>query len=341
MTPMPSASPAARALLLASSVLLSLGLAGCDRIESLFANKEVVQLPGYIEADLTSIASPVAGSIAAMDVKEGQLVAAGDKLYLLESQRERAQLAEAEARKAQANSQARNISTGATQAELDTIRAKLRSAKAQWAQAQTQLEKTEALVKKGFVTDSQLDVDRTNVQLAYEQVQEARASLRFAKQGGRSEEQEAAQAQTEAAQAGVEQVRWLLQQKQISAPIAGVVQEIFIRQGEFAQSGMTVLSLLRQDSLRVRFFVPTALRPAFLTGGKFQVQVSGCEKPVMAEVTRVSSRPEYTNPLMFGPTMRERLSFLTEGRIAMTAACTVPPGTPVGIIIPDSKRDKQ
>jgi len=338
MTTMPFARFGARALLVSAPILLSLGLAGCDRIDGMLASKEVPQLPGYIEADLTSIASPVAGSVATMDVKEGQIVGEGDKLYLLESQRERAQLAEAEARKAQAKSQALNISTGATQAELDTIRARLRSAKAQWAQAQTQLEKTEALVKKGFVTDSQLDVDRTNVQLAYEQVQEARASLRAAQQGGRSEEQEAALAQTEAAQAGVEQVRWLLQQKQISAPIAGVVQEIFIRQGEFAQSGMTVLTLLRQDSLRVRFFVPTALRPAFLTGGKFQVMVSGCDKPVMAQVTRVSSRPEYTNPLMFGPTMRERLSFLTEGRIEMTAACSVPPGTPVGVIIPAEKK---
>lgn len=328
-----STSPV-RLALLATALVSSLGLGGCNDVLNYFHKQDRTQLPGYIEADLTSVASPVAGNVAVMDVKEGQPVKRGDHLYVLESNREQAQLAEAEARKAQAEFQSRNISKGAREAELDTIRAKLRYAKAAWAQAQSQLAKTETLVKKGFVAEAQLDVDRTNVQLAYEQVEEARASLKAAKEGGRSDEKAAAAAQTEAAEAGVNQVRWLLQQKQISSPIDSVVQEIFIREGEFAQSGMTVLTLLRKDSLRVRFFVPTELRPRFLPGSKFMVEVSGCSKPVPAQITRVSPRPEYTNPLMFGPELRERLSFLTEGRLEMGHSCSVPPGTPVGVIIP-------
>ncbi len=323
-----------RGLLLTAIACASLGLSGCL---DFFQKKDQEQLPGYIEADITSVASPVAGSVAMMDVKEGQAVKAGDNLYLLESNREQAQLAEAEARKAQAESQSRNISTGARQDELDSIRAKLRYAKAQWAQAQNQLSKTETLVKKGFVAEAQLDVDKTNVQLAFEQVQEARASLRAAKSGGRTDERAAAAAQTQAAEAGVKQVRWLLQQKQISSPIDSIVQEIFIRQGEFAQSGMTVLTLLRKDSLRVRFFVPNDLRSRFLPGSAFEVQVSGCEKPLTAHITRVSARPEFTNPLMFGPELRDRLSFLTEGKLDNGHACTVPPGTPVGVVIPAAK----
>jgi HlyD family secretion protein len=323
-----------RTLVISALACVSMGLTGCL---DFFQKKDQAQLPGYIEADVTSVASPVAGSVAMMDVKEGQTVKTGDNLYLLESNREQAQLAEAQARKSQAESQSRNISTGARQAELDSIRAKLRYAKAQWAQAQSQLAKTETLVKKGFVAEAQLDVDKTNVQLAFEQVQEARASLRAAKAGGRTDERAAAFAQTEAAEAGVKQVKWLLQQKQISAPIDSIVQEIFIRQGEFAQSGMTVLTLLRKDSLRVRFFVPNELRPRFLPGTAFNVQVSGCEKPVSAHITRVSARPEFTNPLMFGPELRDRLSFLTEGKLDNGHACTVPPGTPVGVIIPAAK----
>lgn len=325
---------ARRATVLGLALSAMLALSGCKDVLHYFHKQERSQLPGYIEADVTSVASPVAGNVAVMDVKEGQPVKRGDHLYVLESNREQAQLAEAEARKAQAEFQSRNISKGAREAELDTIRAKLRYAKAAWAQAQSQLAKTETLVKKGFVAEAQLDVDRTNVQLAYEQVEEARASLKAAKEGGRTDEKSAAAAQADAAEASVNQVRWLLQQKQINSPIDSIVQEIFIREGEFAQSGMTVLTLLRKDSLRVRFFVPTELRPRFLPGSKFMVEVSGCAKPVSAQITRVSPRPEYTNPLMFGPELRERLSFLTEGRLDMGHGCSVPPGTPVGVIIP-------
>jgi HlyD family secretion protein len=325
-------SPAFGRLACASSALAcALTLTACKD------PRDTAQLPAYVEADMTQVASPVAGILHKMGVQEGQTVKAGDSLYVLESNREQAQLAEAQARKAQAESQSRNLSKGAREAELDTFRAKLRAAKAQRDQAQTQLKKTEALVKRGFVSETQLDADKTNVKLAEAQVQEARAALKAAKAGARADERDAAAAQENAAKAGVDQVQWLLQQKQISAPVNGVVQEIFVRQGEFAQAGASVVSILHKDSMRVRFFVPNDLRPRFMPGSKFEVQISGCEKPLQARITRVSARPEYTNPLMFGPELRDRLSFLTEGHLEATGACSVPPGTPVGVIIPEAK----
>ena len=317
----------ARPALCAGLLLAAAGLSGC------LEGDARSQLPGYIEADITAVATPVAGTLFQMGVKEGQIVKSGEKLYTLESNREQAQLAEAQARKTQAESQQQNLSKGARKDELDQVRAKLRYAKAQLAQMQTNLKKSETLVKKGFIAEAQVDSDRTAVALAQAQVEEARAALRQAKEGGRDDEKRAAAAQASAAVAGVAQVEWLLQQKQVTAPVDGVVQEIFVRQGEFAQTGASVLSILQKDSLRVRFFVPNDLRPRFLPGSQFQVKVSGCDEPLTARTTRVSARPEYTNPLMFGPELRDRLSFLTEGRIEGASKCSVPPGTPVGVVL--------
>ena len=58
--------------------------------------RDTPQLPAYIEADMTAVASPVAGILFKMGVKEGQAVKSGENLYVLESNRELAQLAEAE-----------------------------------------------------------------------------------------------------------------------------------------------------------------------------------------------------------------------------------------------------
>src|SRR3989344_2788627 len=146
----------ARPRVLAASPL-ALSLSGC-----FFDGQTELQLPGYIEADTTSVASPVSGTMAQLSVKEGQLVKPGDMLYLLESQQEQARLAEAE----------------------------------------SNLKKSESLLKKNFVSETQVDNDRTNVQLAEAQVEDARAALRVAKEGARSDEQAAAQAQTAAAKAG-------------------------------------------------------------------------------------------------------------------------------------------
>lgn len=316
---------------------VSIGLlVGVAALSACKDTRENAQLPAYVEADMTAVASPVAGILAKMGVREGQAVKQGEALYVLESNREQAQLAEAKARRSQAESQTANLSKGAREAELDTYRAKLRAAKAQREQAQTQLKKTETLLKKGFISEAQVDTDRTNLKVAEATVAEARAALKAAHAGGRADERNAAQASEQAAKAGVDQVQWLLQQKQVSAPVNGVIQEIFVRQGEFAQTGAAVMNILHKDSQRVRFFVPNDLRSRFMPGAAFDVQISGCEKTVKAHITRVSARPEYTNPLMFGPELRDRLSFLTEGKLD-AATCTVPPGTPVGVIVPDAQ----
>jgi len=314
------------------AVGLSLSLSGCLEPEP------VLQLPGYVEADITAVASPVAGTLQQMQIKEGQLVKPGDLLYVLESAQEEAKLAEAQAMKAQATAQSRNLSKGARTAEIEQLRAKVRYAEAQLEQAQTQLRRTEQLRNNGFVSDIQTLQERTQVQLAKAQVEDANAALRTAQQAAREDERAAADAGVDAAAAGVAQVEWLLKKKRVTAPVGGVVQELYVRQGEYAQPGATTLTILHSNTLRVRFFVPNDLRPRYLPGTEVQVSISGCEQPLKATVTRVSARPEYTQPMMFSHELRDRLSFLTEARLMASSTCTAPPGTPVGVVVPAQEK---
>ena len=123
--------------LLSTPPLLAVGLTALLLSGCLDSQAEL-QLPGYIEADITAVASPVSGTMARMAVREGQSVQPGETLYVLESQQEQARLAEAQARKQQAEAQSKNLSKGARQAELESLRAKLRYAKAQLGQAGTE-----------------------------------------------------------------------------------------------------------------------------------------------------------------------------------------------------------
>lgn len=324
-------SPRTAGVALAATALC-LTLSGCLETES------ALQLPGYIEADITSVASPVAGTLQQVQVREGQLVKPGELLYVLESAQEEARLAEANAVKARAAAQSRNLSKGARAAEIESLNAKVRYAEAQLEQARTQLRRTEQLRNNGFVSDMQTLQERTQVQLAKAQVEDALAALRTAQQAARVDEQAAAAAGVDAAAAGVAQVEWLLKQKRVTAPVGGVVQELYRRQGEYAQPGATTMTILHSDTLRVRFFVPNDLRPRYLPGAKVKVSISGCDNALEATVTRVSARPEYTQPMMFSLELRDRLSFLTEARLSASSTCTAPPGTPVGVMVPAGEK---
>ncbi|MEN9451301.1 MAG: hypothetical protein RLZZ369_360 [Pseudomonadota bacterium] len=322
-----------RALFACSAVAgLSLTLCGCQD------KKPVLQLPGYVEADITTIASPVAGTLQQMQVKEGQSVKPGELLYVLESEQEAARLAEAQAMKAHAAAQSRNLSKGARSTEIESLKAKVRFTEAQFEQAQTQLRRSEQLRSNGFVSDIQTLQERTNVMMAKSQVDDALAALRTAQQSAREDVRAAAEAEVHAATAGVAQVEWLLKQKRVMAPVGGIVQELYVRQGEFAQPGATTLTILHNDSLRVRFFVPNDLRPRYLPGTQVFVSLSGCRQWLQATVTRVSARPEYTQPMMFSLELRDRLSFLTEARLANSQPCTAPPGTPVGVLVQEPEK---
>ena len=172
---------------------LCLSLTGC------LEGAPTLELPGYVEADITAVATPVAGTLQQMQVKEGQLVKPGDLLYVLESAQEEAKLAEAQAVKAQAAAQSRNLSKGARAAEIEQLRAKVRYAEAQLEQARTQLRRTEQLRNNGFVSDIQSLQERTQVQLAQAQVEDANAALRTAQQAAREDERAAADAGVDAA----------------------------------------------------------------------------------------------------------------------------------------------
>lgn len=312
-------------------IALSLTLVGCQQ------KSAILQLPGYIEADVTMVASPVAGTLQQMQVKEGQSIKAGELLYVLESAQEEAKLAEARAVKAQASAQSRNLSKGARAVEVESMTAKVRLAEAQLEHAQAQLRRSEQLQGNGFISDMQTKQDRTQVLTMQSQVDDARSSLRAAQQAARDDVRAAALAEVHAAEAGVAQVEWSLKQKRVTAPVNGVIQELFLRTGEFAHPGATTMTILHQDSLRVRFFVPNDLRPRYLPGTKIFVSLSGCKQWLEAAVIRVSARPEYTQPMMFSQELRDRLSFLTEARLPAPTGCTAPPGTPVGVLVQEVK----
>ncbi|MCK7497989.1 MAG: secretion protein HlyD [Comamonadaceae bacterium] len=171
---------------------------------------------------------------------------------------------------------------GRRKPELDALRAQEASAAAARKLAASQLEQQKRLAASGFVSRSRLDEAKAAFDRDTAQVAEAEAQIRNARSGvGREGEVEAAKAEAEAARAALAQTRWRLEQKSAAAPAAALVQDTFFSQGEWVPAGSPIVSLLPPGNIKLRFFVPEAVRRNAARSARRRARrASGCGAPI-------------------------------------------------------------
>src|SRR5690606_15239076 len=133
-------------------------------------------------------------------------------------------------------------------------------AEADLALAKTNLARSAQLEKAGTVSAAKLEVDRNAVASAEAQVNQLKAQLAVAELPARSAQQVAAEANLAAAEADAEGARLNLEDRQVHAPAAGVVEKLYYAAGEVAAAGTPIVSILPARALEARFFVPEAAR---------------------------------------------------------------------------------
>jgi len=164
--------------------------------------------------------------------------------------------------------------------------------------ATTQLKRAEELRSKGWMSNEQLDAARTERDRAGPQLAQA---------------------------------QWLLGQKTVDAPAAGLVEDTYYRVGEWVPAGAPVVSLLPPENRIVRFFVPEPRLAALKVGQSVQVHVDGAALAVSAKVSYIAPRAEFTPPVIYSREARAKLVFLVEARPAAADALALHPGQPVDV----------
>jgi HlyD family secretion protein len=83
--------------------------------------------------------------------------------------------------------------------------------------------------------------------------------------------------------------------------------------------------------VKVRVFVGQQLIGRIQIGSAAEVWVDGVEKPFPAKVTYISPRAEFTPPVIFSQSMREKFAFLVELSVDPETAKKLHPGQPVDV----------
>ncbi len=303
-----------------------LALAGCkpDAAADVFT--------GYVEAEYVTVSAPEAGWLTAPLPETGTEVALGTLLFTLDDDYQKTALAAAEGRLAEADAKVRDLETGARPAELSVLQAKLAQAQANRRLTAAELKRVAALRDRSAASASRLDQATAADQSAAAAVQALSRDVDVARLAARPAAIKAADAARNAAAAAVDGARWSLERRQVAARVAGRVEQVFFRQGEYAQAGSPVLAILPPGQLKVRFFVPQGALPRLQLGSPVDIRADGLTAPVEGHVSFIAAEAEYTPPVIYSAGSRDTLVFLVEARVADVAG--LHPGLPVDVRAP-------
>lgn len=320
---MKTPSFAVHAVVLAFSVLA--GLSGCGSAQP------AATWQGYVEGDFVYVASKIAGRLDALAVSRGDVVAAGQTLYVLEHAYEVQGLALAEADLRQAEDNLHDKQKGLRTEEIDQIVADLRRAEAAHELSRLEYDRRVKLYADATIAKEELDNARATHVGNREQVRELEAKLATGKLPSRIDQVKAAAAVVESARARVGQARWDLDQMTQQAGVAGLVYDTLHYQGEWVAAGSPVVVLLPPRNVKARFFVPEAVAGALSRGQEIRVSCDGCPEPVPAVIAYISPTVEYTPPVIYSQGFREKLVIMVEAVFAPEAAARMHPGQPVDV----------
>lgn len=275
--------------LLVVAVIIALGGAGAwywwqQQLNALPPG--IAKTNGRLEAEQVEIATKYPGRIAAVLVKEGDMVHVGDVLARMDT-------AELEAQLASAKAQVKKVEFERAMAEALIVQ---RISERTFAQQEFQ--RTSTLNKQGWAPTEKLDDISSKLKTAQAAYDTSVAS------------RDAATAAIAAGQAEVARLTAQLTDSTLVAPAGGRIQYKLAEPGEVLSAGGRVLTLLDLSDVYMTIFVPARVAGPLAVGDNARVTLDPLPGYVFpANVTFVATEAQFTPKTVETPEEREKLMF--------------------------------
>jgi multidrug resistance efflux pump len=200
-----------------------------------------------VHALVVPVATEVSGSVSDVAVTSNQFVNAGEVLFKIDSERYRLAVATAEA-----NLQSARQATGASAANVDAAEAQVGAARASQRRAEQDAVRLQRIKNEdpGAISERRIESAVATLAVAKSQVNAAEANLDRARQDlGESGE---ANSRILEAQAALGQAQINLLRTTIIAPDSGVITDVRVNRGNFAQAGAPLMTFLATQDIWVQ-----------------------------------------------------------------------------------------
>lgn len=307
--------------------MAALALAGCGRHDS-----KALVASGTVEATDAQLGFQAPGRIAEVRAHEGDEVAAGALLAVLDTTEVAARCAQSDAQLAAARARLLELSRGYRGEEVGQARAEADAAQQRFDEADKELQRSQRLFDGGAISRESHDKAALARDVAKSQLEKAQQALRLVERGYRSEQVDAAQAQVAQAEAGLAAADAVLHNMRIEAPFAGVVTVRHREPGEVVTAGAPILTVMNPADRWVRIYVNEDRVGAVKIGAKAAIRCDTFPgKSYDGEVTFIASEAEFTPKTVQTTEERVKLVYAVKVTVKGDAARELKPGMPADV----------
>jgi HlyD family secretion protein len=185
-----------------------------------------------------------------------------------------------------------------------------------------------------FTVDDDLqraDLNQNKATLANAQQTYERAASLSKTGSGTQANLDAAVSALRVAEARVNSSQTRLARRTGFAPVDGVVQQIYFREGETVPAQRPVLSIMPPGNMKLRFYVPEADLPKLAIGDEVRVTCDNCAADLNAKIYFIATAAEYTPPVIYSLDERNKLVYLIQARPSKPDALRV--GQPISVFL--------
>lgn len=252
-----------------------------------------VPLQGMVDARTISVSAKVPGRLAELQVREGDVLKAGDTVAVIAIPEIEAKLAQVKAQERAAQAREDLANTGARVQEKDAARADWERAKAALALASKTYERVDALYREGLIPAQRHDEATAQLAAARKVTEAAAAKLSAVDEGARVEDKAAAKALVDQARGGVSEVSSLASESIVKTPAAGEVTRIVMEEGEVAPAGFPLVLVTDLSDKWVVFNIREDELPGVEVGTILKGFIPAVNRTVELKVTWINPRGEY------------------------------------------------
>jgi HlyD family secretion protein len=242
---------------------------------------------GVVRTTEITVAPEVGGRLAAIKVRKGDRVHAGDVLAELAAPELTAAVGQARAARDLATASRDHVYAGARDEEKAVLAAEIRKAQARVVYAEAQHARTARLAQDQYASQQALDQAVMDLATGRADVAEAIANYAAAMAGPTNEERAIADAKVLAAAAELAVLERRLEKNTLRAPADGTVQVVVAEVGEAIRAGQPVLTIETALNRWLSFNVREDRLHGTTVGTKIGVITAGANGPVSATVTEL------------------------------------------------------
>ncbi|MBR5393362.1 MAG: HlyD family efflux transporter periplasmic adaptor subunit [Prevotella sp.] len=258
----------------ATKIIWAVGLvvlAGCGN------NEKEYDATGTFEATEVTVAAEQSGALMIFDVNEGDVIAQGKEVGLIDTTQIWLKIQQAGATKA------------VYQSQKPDMEAQIAATRQQLAKARQDQQRYKELVTDGAAPSKMLDDATNQVQVLQKQLDAQISSL--------STQLSTLNSQLSTVDVQVSQLRDQLQKCHVTMPIKGTVLEKYVERGEFVAVGKPLFKVADTENMFIRAYVTSAQLQNIKVGQQAKVFADygdGQRKAYEGKVSWISSRSEFT-----------------------------------------------